>query len=108
MTRCWLPGSTEYDLLCQVDEREKRELQNQQEQYQQLQRDLADAISRLASLDDIRILLASGAKANNVVTQGLRPLHYAAYTNFIPAVRVSSGVCFVVLHEESIDNRLHN
>ena len=89
MTRCWPPGSDEYDLLCQVDERDKQELQNQQEQYQQLQRDLADAISRLASLDDIRILLASGAKANNVVTQGLRPLHYAAYTNFVPAVRVS-------------------
>lgn len=70
-------------------ERDKRKLQDQQEQYQQLQRDLADAISRLASLDDIRILLACGAKANNVVTQGLRPLHYAAYTNFVPAVRVS-------------------
>ena len=56
-------------------ERDKQKLQNQQEQYHQLQRDLADAISRLASLDDIRILLACGAKANGPVTQGLHPIH---------------------------------
>lgn len=56
-------------------EREKQKLQHQQEQYHQLQRDLADAISRLASLDDIRILLACGAKANGPVTQGLHPIH---------------------------------
>lgn len=69
-------------------ERDKQKLQNQQEQYQQLQRDLADAISRLASLDDIRILLACGAKADKPVTQGLHPIHYAAYQNFVPAVRL--------------------
>lgn len=67
---------------------EKQKLQKQQEQYHQLQRDLADAISRLASLDDIRILLACGARANGPVTQGLHPIHYAAYQNFVPAVRL--------------------
>lgn len=69
-------------------EADKLKLQNQQEQYHQLQRDLADAISRLASLDDIRILLACGARANGPVTQGLHPIHYAVYQNFVPAVRL--------------------
>lgn len=69
-------------------EREKVRLQQQQEQYHQLQRDLADAISRLAPLDDIRILLACGAKVDRPVTQGLHPIHYAAYQNFVPAVRL--------------------
>lgn len=69
-------------------ERAKQKLQNHQEQCQQLQRDLADAITRLASLDDIRILLACGARVNGPVTQGLQPIHYAAYQNFVPAVRL--------------------
>ena len=76
------------DVDGQQQERDKQKLQKQQEQYHQLQRDLADAISRLASLDDIRILLACGAKANGPVTQGLHPIHYAAYQNFVPAVRL--------------------
>lgn len=80
-------GSTDVDHSNQ--ERDKHKLQQQQEQYHQLQRDLADAISRLASLDDIRILLACGAKVDGPVTQGLHPIHYAAYQNFVPAVRVS-------------------
>lgn len=80
-------GSTDVD---HNQERDKHKLQQQQEQYHQLQRDLADAISRLASLDDIRILLACGAKADGPVTQGLHPIHYAAYQNFVPAVRVST------------------
>jgi len=71
-----------------IKDHEKQKLQEQQEQYHQLQRDLADAISRLASLDDIRILLACGARANGPVTQGLHPIHYAAYQNFVPAVRL--------------------
>lgn len=71
-------------------ERDKQKSQQQQEQYHQLQRDLADAISRLASLDDIRILLACGARVDGPVTQGLHPIHYAAYQNFVPAVRVST------------------
>lgn len=78
------------DVVQQQQERDKQKLQVQQEQYHQLQRDLADAISRLASLDDIRILLACGARVDKPVTQGLHPIHYAAYQNFVPAVRVSN------------------
>jgi len=37
---------------------------------QTLQRELADSIIRCAPLDDIRILLACGAKVNEPVTQG--------------------------------------
>lgn len=70
-------------------ERDKQRSQEHQERFQQLQRDLADAISRLAPLDDIRILLACGARVDRPVTQGLHPIHYAAYQNFVPAVRVS-------------------
>lgn len=84
------------DVDVQQQERDKRKLQTQQEQYHQLQRDLADAISRLASLDDIRILLACGARANGPVTQGLHPIHYAAYQNFVPAVRVSHSRLFIL------------
>lgn len=69
-------------------DQDKQKLQAQQDQYHQMQRDLADAISRLAPLDDIRIILASGARVDRPVTQGLHPIHYAAYQNFIPAVRL--------------------
>lgn len=55
---------------------------------QTLQRELADSIIRCASLDDIRILLACGAKVNEPVTQGLRPLHYAAYQQYKEAVNL--------------------
>lgn len=91
-------GSTDVDHE-RNQERDKHKLQQQQEQYHQLQRDLADAISRLASLDDIRILLACGAKADGPVTQGLHPIHYAAYQNFVPAVRVST----LALHHQLIE-----
>ncbi|RWS23341.1 Ankyrin repeat domain-containing protein 50-like protein, partial [Leptotrombidium deliense] len=49
---------------------------------QTLQRELADCIIRCSHLDDIRILLACGAKVNEPVTQGLRPLHYAVYQQY--------------------------
>lgn len=72
----------------QQEERQKQNLQIQQESYHQLQRELADAISRLASLDEIRILLACGARVDGPVTQGLHPIHYAAYQNFVSAARL--------------------
>lgn len=72
------------------DDADKQRSLEHEEQCRQLQRDLADAISRLAPLDDIRILLACGARADRPVTQGLHPIHYAAYQNFVPAVRVST------------------
>ncbi|KAJ6215941.1 hypothetical protein RDWZM_010441 [Blomia tropicalis] len=51
-----------------------------------MQRELADSIIRRAPLDEIRILLACGAKVNEPVTQGLRPLHYATYQKYEKAV----------------------
>lgn len=54
-----------------------------------LQRELADSIIRCAPLDDIRILLACGAKVNEPVTsQGLRPLHYAAFQQYLEALQL--------------------
>ncbi|CAM1325705.1 Uncharacterised protein g9041 [Pycnogonum litorale] len=55
---------------------------------QTLQRELADCISRGASLDEMRILLACGAKVNETVTQGLLPLHYASYRHYAGAVQL--------------------
>ncbi|UYV82594.1 hypothetical protein LAZ67_22000062 [Cordylochernes scorpioides] len=49
------------------------------------QRDLADSIIRWAPLDEIRILLACGARVNEPVTQGLRPLHYAVFQRYAEA-----------------------
>lgn len=53
-----------------------------------LQRELADSIIRCAPLDELRILLACGARVNEPVTQGLRPLHYAAYQQYTDAVNL--------------------
>ncbi|XP_053665443.1 ankyrin-1-like [Anopheles marshallii] len=53
-----------------------------------LQRALADAIIRMVSMDELRILLACGAKVNEQVTQGLRPLHYAVWQNNEAAVNL--------------------
>ena len=70
-----------------------------------LQRELADSLIRYATIDDLRILLACGASANEPVTQGtvlpstkhckmlsrtqyagLRPLHYAVWQRYEEAV----------------------
>ncbi|XP_077289657.1 uncharacterized protein LOC143913633 [Arctopsyche grandis] len=53
-----------------------------------LQRELADSIIRMVPLDEIRILLACGAKVNEPVTQGLRPLHYAIWQRYVEATRL--------------------
>ncbi|KAL0277342.1 UNVERIFIED_CONTAM: hypothetical protein PYX00_004671 [Menopon gallinae] len=53
-----------------------------------LQRELADCIIRMRPLDEIRILLACGAKPNEPVTQGLRPLHYAVWHRYSEAARL--------------------
>ncbi|XP_055640730.1 ankyrin-2-like isoform X2 [Toxorhynchites rutilus septentrionalis] len=53
-----------------------------------LQRSLADAIIRMVPMDELRILLACGAKVNEQVTQGLRPLHYAVWQNNEAAVNL--------------------
>ncbi|XP_069356953.1 ankyrin repeat and SOCS box protein 3-like [Maniola hyperantus] len=53
-----------------------------------LQRELADSIIRMVPLDEIRILLACGAKVNEPVTQGLRPIHYAIWQRYLEAARL--------------------
>ncbi|XP_049824534.1 putative ankyrin repeat protein RF_0381 isoform X2 [Aethina tumida] len=53
-----------------------------------LQRELADSIIRMAPLDEIRILLACGAKVNEPVTQGLMPLHYAVWQRYYEAAQL--------------------
>ncbi|XP_066599475.1 ankyrin repeat and SOCS box protein 14-like isoform X2 [Prorops nasuta] len=53
-----------------------------------LQRELADSIIRLQPLDEIRILLACGARPNDPVTQGLRPLHYAVWQRYTDAAQL--------------------
>ncbi|XP_057341944.1 ankyrin repeat domain-containing protein 65-like isoform X4 [Microplitis mediator] len=53
-----------------------------------MQRELADSIIRMQSLDEIRILLACGAKPNEIVTQGLRPLHYAVWQKYADAAQL--------------------
>lgn len=53
-----------------------------------LQRALADAIISMAPMDELRILLACGAKVNEQVTQGLRPMHYAVWQNNEAAVNL--------------------
>lgn len=58
------------------------------EEANPLQRDLADSIILMVPLDDIRILLACGAKVNEPVTQGLRALHYAVWQKHTEAVRL--------------------
>ena len=52
-----------------------------------LQRALADSITRSAPLDEMRILIACGAKVNAPVTLGLRPLHYAVWQRYPEAAR---------------------
>ncbi|OWA52632.1 putative Ankyrin-3 [Hypsibius exemplaris] len=52
------------------------------------QRKLADMITRHAELDDVRITLASGARANEAVVQGLHPLHYAVYEKYVECVKL--------------------
>lgn len=53
-----------------------------------LQRELADSIIRMVPLDEIRILLACGAKVNESVTQGLMPLHYAVWQRYFEATQL--------------------
>ncbi|CAD5215544.1 unnamed protein product [Bursaphelenchus okinawaensis] len=59
-----------------------------EENQKQLQRLLADKINTYAPIDDLRLLLVSGAKADGVVTLGLTPLHYACHKNYFDAARL--------------------
>jgi hypothetical protein len=53
-----------------------------------LQRELADSIIRMVPLDEIRILLACGAKVNEPVTQGLRPVPAAVWQRYLEAAQL--------------------
>uniref|UniRef100_A0A1I7STD8 SOCS box domain-containing protein n=2 Tax=Bursaphelenchus xylophilus TaxID=6326 RepID=A0A1I7STD8_BURXY len=53
-----------------------------------MQRLLADKINCYASIEDLRLLLVSGAKADGVVTLGLTPLHYACHKNYFDAAKL--------------------
>lgn len=53
-----------------------------------LQRLLADKINNYATVEELRLLLVSGAKADGVVTLGLTPLHYAVHKNYFDAAKL--------------------
>lgn len=47
-----------------------------------IQRELADAIVRLAPMEELKILLKCGANVKDSITQGLTPLHYAVWQRY--------------------------
>jgi ankyrin repeat protein len=53
-----------------------------------MQRLLADKIDCYAGVDEIRLLLVSGAQADGVVTEGLTPLHYACHRGYFAAAKL--------------------
>ncbi|XP_069131064.1 ankyrin-1-like [Argopecten irradians] len=53
-----------------------------------LQRLLADAITYKSSLTDIKVILRCGANVNGKVKKGLRPLHYAAFVDYVECVEL--------------------
>jgi ankyrin repeat protein len=46
----------------------------------------ADAITMKSPLEDIKTILRCGANVNEPVKKGLRPLHYAAYVDYVECV----------------------
>lgn len=65
-----------------------------------VQRELADAVVRLAPISELKILLEVGAEIDEPVTQGLRPLHYAVWQRYPEAVQffIDEGKCGSTLH----------
>lgn len=55
---------------------------------ERMQRQLAEGIGRHVPTDDLRILLAMGARAKEPVRHGLTPLHYAVYERYREAARL--------------------
>uniref|UniRef100_A0A1Y1LH82 Uncharacterized protein n=1 Tax=Photinus pyralis TaxID=7054 RepID=A0A1Y1LH82_PHOPY len=53
-----------------------------------LQRELADCIIRMVPLDEIRILLACGAKVSYLCLAGNIPLHYAVWQRYYEAAQL--------------------
>ncbi|TKR68007.1 hypothetical protein L596_024060 [Steinernema carpocapsae] len=54
----------------------------------EFQRELAEKIRKFASIDDIRMLLVCGASADEEITLGLRPLHYACHADYFEAAKL--------------------
>uniref|UniRef100_A0A0K0FLF7 SOCS box domain-containing protein n=1 Tax=Strongyloides venezuelensis TaxID=75913 RepID=A0A0K0FLF7_STRVS len=52
------------------------------------QRILADKINSYAPINELRILLLYGASAYEEVTQGLTPLHYACFRDYLEAAKL--------------------
>ncbi|XP_045131002.1 ankyrin repeat domain-containing protein 50-like isoform X1 [Portunus trituberculatus] len=73
-------SGTESDGETNIRERktERKGLQRQTS----IQRELADAIVRLAPIEELKFLLQCGANVKDPVTQGLSPLHYAVWQRY--------------------------
>ncbi|KAK3869994.1 hypothetical protein Pcinc_024735 [Petrolisthes cinctipes] len=73
-----------------------------------IQRELADAIVRLAPIDELKFLLQCGANVKDPVTQGLTPLHYAVWQRYPEAAEflISEG-CDINARDEIGYTALH-
>ncbi|XP_041369495.1 ankyrin-1-like [Gigantopelta aegis] len=52
-----------------------------------LQRLLVDCITYKSTIEDIEVVIKCGAKINESVKRGLKPLHHAAYGDYVPCVQ---------------------
>ncbi|XP_071529685.1 uncharacterized protein [Panulirus ornatus] len=71
----------------------RKEDTRKEKRHTTIQRELADAIVRLAPIEELKILLQCGAHVNDTVTQGLTPLHYAVWQRYPEAAEflISEG-----------------
>lgn len=86
------------------EQSERKELKRQTS----IQRELADAIVRLAPIEELRFLLQCGANVKDPVTQGLSPLHYAVWQRYPEAAEflISEG-CDINAKDEIGYTALH-
>lgn len=73
------------------EDREGLEEGRNEKRQANIQRELADAIVRLAPLEELKILLKCGANVKDSVTQGLTPLHYAVWQRYPEAAEFLIG-----------------
>ncbi|XP_042877239.1 ankyrin-1-like isoform X1 [Penaeus japonicus] len=73
------------------EEREGLDDNRKEKRRANIQRELADAIVRLAPLEELKILLKCGANVKDSVTQGLTPLHYAVWQRYPEAAEFLIG-----------------
>ncbi|CAK9305108.1 unnamed protein product [Gordionus sp. m RMFG-2023] len=82
-----------------------------------LTRNLVDGITNHISLNDIRILIASGADVNGIVSHGLHPLHFAIYEGDYECARLllirgcdvnaSDAIGYTALHMAAEKGHFH-